>query len=151
MPAAAASVAAERRDILEALGGFRDPALARRAGALLLTGPFEAQDALRILGAQLENDATRLDALAWIDANYDALFARGAQDNFDRLPGWAEGGCSAEEKARFVRAFAQRMPKVDGGPRSYAKALERIELCIAYRAAQAPALSAWLAAGARRR
>ena len=145
------SVAAERRDILDALGAFRDPVLARQATALLLTGPFEAQDALRILGAQLENEATRLDALAWVDANYDALFARGAQDNFDRLPGWAERGCSAEEKARFVRAFAQRMPKVDGGPRSYASALERIELCIAYRAAQAPLLSAWLAAGAKRR
>lgn len=50
-----------------------------------------------------------------------------------------------------MTAFETRMQSVDGGPRSYAKALEQIDLCIAYRAAREPALSAWLAAGARRR
>lgn len=117
----------------------------------MLTGPFEAQEALLILRTQLDNQATRLGALAWLDANYDALFARGAQDNFDRLPGWGDGGCSAEERTRFVAVFAQRVAKLDGGPRSYAEALERIELCIAYRAAQEPSLPAWHKAGAKRR
>jgi len=147
--AKAASVAAERRDLLVALGGFRDAAIARDAAALVLTGPFDPQESLLILSSQLDNDATRLSALAWVDANYDALWARGAQDSFAELPGWAGGGCSSEERSSFVAVFAQRMPKVDGGPRSYAKALERIDLCLAYRAAQEPALSKWLLAGAK--
>jgi len=66
------------------------------------------------------------------------LFARGAQDNFDCLPAWADGGCSAEEPTRFVAVPAQRMPKIDGGPRSYAEAPQRIDFCIACRAAQEP-------------
>jgi cytosol alanyl aminopeptidase len=146
--AQASRVATERRDILKALGGFRDPALARQAAELMLTGGFNAQEALIILAAQLDDPATRAGALAWVDANYDALFARGAQDNFGELPSWADGGCSAEERTRFVSAFGERMAKVDGGPRSYAKALERIDLCIVYRTMQEPLLSAWLKTGA---
>jgi alanyl aminopeptidase len=142
--------ARERRDLVRALGGFRDPVLARRAADLMLGGPFDAAEALLILEGQLENDAARPGALAWLDRNYEALLARGARDNFDALPGWASGGCSAEEKQLFVAAFAKRMQDVDGGPRSYAKALERIELCLAYRAVQEPALSRWLAAGTGR-
>ena len=145
-----ARFARERRDLIRALGGFRDPALARRAAQLMLEGPFDANEALLILEGQLENDATRPGALAWLDRNYQALFARGARDNFDALPGWASDGCSAGEKELFVAAFAKRMKDVDGGPRSYAKALERIDLCIAYRAVQEPALSGWLAAGMTR-
>jgi hypothetical protein len=145
------SVAAERRDVLKALGGFRDPAVARQAAELMLTGPFAAQEALLILKAQLENESTRVHALAWIEANYEALLARGARESFRRLPEWAGGGCSAEERTRFVTAFAQRMQKIDGGPRSYTKALESIDLCIAYRRTQEAALSAWLKAGARQR
>jgi cytosol alanyl aminopeptidase len=137
-----------RREILYALGGFRDRSLAAEAANLMLAGAFDPQDALHILAGQLENDDLRASALTWLDHNYDALAARGARDNFDRLPGWAEGACTPGERKLFVAALADRMPYVDGGPRSYAKALERIDLCIANRDAQAPALTAWLAAGA---
>ena len=123
--ASAAKDAAERRDIIRAIGSFRDPAIAGNARELILTGPFDPVEALEILGSQLQSDANRSDALAWLDARYDSLAARGAQDDFDVLPNWARGGCSAAERSRFVTAFAQRMQTIDGGPRSYAKALER--------------------------
>jgi alanyl aminopeptidase len=139
-----------RRDLIKALGWFRDPATAVAARELMLSGPFAPVEALSILGSQLENDATRVGALAWLDTHYDALAARGAQDDFEALPYWAGDACSSSERADFVKALAQRMQSVDGGPRSYAKALEQIDLCLAYRAVQQPALAAWLAAGAGR-
>jgi alanyl aminopeptidase len=141
----------ERRDLLAALGAFRDPALAAQAAQLMLTGPFEPRAALLILRGQLEGETTRAGTLAWLDRNYDALMSRGAHDDFDGLPGWADGACSDEERNLFVAAFATRAPKVDGGARAYAKALERIDLCLAYRRAQEPALAAWLAVGTARR
>jgi cytosol alanyl aminopeptidase len=149
--AKAVSDAGERQDLLSALGAFRDPTLAAGAADLMLSGPFEPREALRILAMQLEGEATRAGALAWLDRNYEVLLARGPQKDFDRIPQWADAACTGNERALFVVAFATRAPQIDGGARSYAKALERIDLCLAYRAAQEPALTAWLAAGAGRR
>jgi alanyl aminopeptidase len=149
--AKAATVAPDRRNLIRALGGFRDPALARRASSMILDGSFDAHESLLILEGQLENEATRHGALEWLGRNYDALAARGASDDFHALLGWASGGCSVKDRELLMATFAERASKIDGGPRSYAKALERVELCIAYRRIQEPALSRWLAATAVRK
>ncbi len=136
-----------RRDTLRALGGFRAQPQQRAALTLVLDATFEPLDALQILAGALENESARVSALIWVDRNFDALAKQIAGDSTQRLPFWASAACSADERALFVTAFAERMRSVDGGPRSYANALERIDQCIAYRNAQQRPLDRWLTNG----
>ncbi len=133
-----------RRDALHALGGFRAPTQQRDALRLVLEDTFEPLESLQILSGALENESARAGALTWIDRNFDALAKRVAGDNLRGLSFWASAACSADERALFVAALSERMRNVDGGPRTYAKTLERIDLCVAYRAAQEGPLDRWL-------
>ena len=119
--------------------------------ALLLDPRFQPLDALQILAGALENDRARAAALTWVDRNYEALVTRVTRDNLVSLPAWAERVCSKEERSLFVSVLAERMRTVDGGPRAYAKGLEQIDLCLAYRAAQQGSFDAWLVAVSKRR
>jgi cytosol alanyl aminopeptidase len=140
-----------RRDALRALGGFRTLSQQREALRLVLEDSFEPLESLQILAGALDNESARASALTWVDRNFDALVKRVTENNLQRLPFWASAACAANERALFVAVLSERMRNVDGGPRAYAKALERIDLCVAYRAAQQGPLDRWLASGGARR
>jgi alanyl aminopeptidase len=136
----------EREDILWALGAFADPALTTRTAALALDARFAPREAVLPLRSALENVETRPVAMAWLERNADALMDRTPREARGFWPGWAGAGCTPDYRAAYVRAFASRAPNYDAGAAQYAKGLERIDLCIALRDAQAPALAQFAAA-----
>jgi cytosol alanyl aminopeptidase len=135
----------ERDDLFNALGSFRDPALARRAMDLTLDPRIQARDGVRIIEVAFKRPATRPVALAWLAENYDALAARVPREQQSYFAAWAGGICGSDERAQFVALFATRVADLDAGARTYRQTLERIDACIAMRRVQEPALNAFLA------
>jgi alanyl aminopeptidase len=60
------------------------------------------------------------------------------------LPMVGAGFCSAPERAEVEAFFKPKVEGYAGGPRILAQALERIDLCIARRAALGPSLAEFL-------
>ncbi|MFO1395633.1 MAG: M1 family aminopeptidase [Burkholderiales bacterium] len=136
----------EREDVIAALGAFRDPALRSAAFALLLDPQVPTRDVSKLLVTALEEPQNRPAALAWLAANIEALQARVPREQHS---GWIIGSgnaCTAEERAQVVAVFGARAPAMESGARRYKQALERIDLCLALRAAQQAPLAAFLAA-----
>ena len=77
--------------------------------------------------------------------NGDAAMASIPAEHQEVLPHWASDACTSRERALFVDAFEARLAKVEGGPRRYKSALERIDQCIALRRAQQASFNASLA------
>jgi len=137
----------QRGILIGGLANFRDPALVKQRLALLLTGEFDFRE---VMGSFLGSPTpeTRRLPFEFVRDNLDALLKvlpRGVGSDFAAyLPMVGAGFCSAPERAE-VEAFFK--PKVDGyagGPRILAQALERIDLCIARRAALGPSLAEFL-------
>ena len=134
----------ERDDVFAALGSFPDPALLARALALIADPKINARDGAVILKEALQHPATRPAALAWSAAHSDQL-ARAPREQQGYFPTWAEGACTSAERAQFVASFATRAAELDAGQRKYRESLEKIDLCLALRAAQEAPLNAFLA------
>ena len=134
----------ERDDVLAALGAFPDPALLARALALMSDPQINARDGAAILREALQHPATRSAALAWSAAHVDQL-ARAPREQQGYFPTWAEGACTSAERAQFIALFESRAAELDAGQRKYRESLEKIDLCLALRAAQEAPLNAFLA------
>jgi alanyl aminopeptidase len=88
----------------------------------------------------LDSPVARERILAGIDHSWDrlvALMPRGALFKFFDVTGH---GCSPGERADGERVFGPRAPAALGGPRAFAIALERLDLCIDERAREVPEL-----------
>jgi alanyl aminopeptidase len=60
------------------------------------------------------------------------------------LPQVGEGLCDPQDRSEYASFFGPRVNNVVGASRPYAQALERIDLCIALKKAQAPSVAAFL-------
>ena len=136
----------ERDDVLNALAQFGDPALGRRALALVFDPAIEARDGAQVVRAAMEYAPTRPAALDWLDANFDRFGSRLPREQWSALARWAGGACTPAERERFVAVLGPRLAAADAGARAYRQSLERIDLCVALRDAQAAPLNAFLAA-----
>ncbi len=145
--AAAAKQATNRRErgyLLTALGHFRDGAILQAALQIILADTFEGRDAIAILQAALANDATRRQAFDFMRANYAALEARLPREFTARFPSWTAELCTVADRDGMAAFFRPRMVNVEGGPRNLAQALERVDLCVAFKAAQQAGVAAFL-------
>jgi alanyl aminopeptidase len=134
----------ERGYLLSALGHFRDPQIARDALRVTLSEDFESRDSIAVLQAAMANDATRGTAFDFMQQNYSALEAALPREFTARFPLWAGEFCTAAARADMAAFFAPRMAKVEGGPRNLAQALERVDLCLAFKQAQQASIRAFL-------
>ncbi len=135
----------ERDDLYGALGSFRDPALVRRALDLTLDPAREPRAITKIVAPALRHPASRPVALAWLQANYDALSARMPREQQAFIVTWAAGICGPGERAQFAALFEKRMADVDAGARFYRQSLEKIDACLSLRRVQEGPLNAFLA------
>jgi cytosol alanyl aminopeptidase len=134
----------ERGMLLSALGHFRDPEIARVALQVTLGTALESRDSITILQAALTDEATRRLAFDFMQRNYDALDARLPKEFTARFPYWASGFCTAAERDAVAAFFEPRMARVEGGPRNLAQALERVDICLAFKQAQQSSVAAFL-------
>ena len=137
----------KRDEMLEALGGVRDPKRYEQALGLLLDKDLDFRETMWMLfGGSI--DATRNVAQNFFRTHEKELLARMPQD--ETTSGVAElsyvftASCDAarrDEIADFVKTHFGSMP---GGERTVKQAIESMDQCIASRKLLEPEVRAWL-------
>jgi alanyl aminopeptidase len=142
--ARATSESRERRDLLTALASFPEPALRERALDLVLGGGFDIRESGRLLQVFGRDGESRAQLWRWLTAHYGELAAALPAQTLAFLPELAEDFCSEDDRARVAAFFADKVRQHPGADRVLAQTLEQIQLCAAYRQAQAPSVAAFL-------
>jgi alanyl aminopeptidase len=127
----------ERRGrILTALGDVGEPALAPAALALLLDERVDPREAYGLVVRMSRNRATRPVLWGFLEENWEAVTDRLPRSAVAYLPSLARLACTRAERSDLEVFLRPRVAEVDGGTRVLDQALERIDQCIARRAAQ---------------
>ena len=146
---AAARKERDRHDrllLLETMGSFRDPAIAREAMRIALSDEFPAREAIVLVYGATHAAETRGPAYDFVRENFGELA--------DKLPSREAAGlvaagsalCDETRRAEVEAFFRERMASLPGGPRRYAQGMEQLRTCAAFRAAQAPAVARFFTA-----
>jgi alanyl aminopeptidase len=130
--------------LLFSLGLFPDPEIAKVALPIVLTDEFDNRESLGILFGVSQSRKTRDLAYDFVKQNWDALVAKLPTDTGAFLPYVAGGYCDAGHRQDTEDFFKGRSTKYAGGPRTLSQVLEGIDLCIAYKQAQAPSVAEFL-------
>jgi alanyl aminopeptidase len=138
-----------REVLLEALGMFRNPELARASLDLLLSKDFDPRESFYpLLFGPLSFVDTRDVPFEFVKQHLDAILKRlpreVGEDYAAMLPAVGNSFCDARHRGELDAFFADRVKDYNGGPRTLAQTLEGIDLCIAARKSLAPELTAFL-------
>ena len=136
----------ERRRLLSALGGFRDPAILKDALALVLHGGFDQRESFSIVWEALDDPRTRVQAYDFVKKNFDALVAKTPKAARGSLARVGSSFCDESHRADVESFLKSRVASFDGGPRNLAQSLEGISLCAAVRSRQEESVSKFLSA-----
>jgi alanyl aminopeptidase len=135
----------ERMRILEALGEFRSPALLDDALGLMLSDEHDPREAFRVATTAARNPSSVAQVWRFVRDHFDALAARLPETTMADLPRLTSTFCDERKAAEVEEFLTPRAPHFQGGPRELAQSLEEIRLCAAYRAAQSPSFTDFLA------
>jgi len=133
-----------RGDLLFSLGLFPDPEIIKLAMPIMLTDEFDSRESLGILFGVSQLPKTRDLAYDFVKQNWDALVAKLPTDTGAFVPFAAAGYCDTAHRQDVETFFQGRSTKYTGGPRILAQVLEGIDLCVAYKQAQAPSVTEFL-------
>jgi len=138
-----------REVLLQALGSFRDPELARASLDLLLSKEFDPRESFYpLLFGPVAYADTRDVPFEFVKQHLDALLKRlpreVGEDYAAMLPSVGGSFCDAKRRSELDSFFADRVKDYNGGPRTLAQTLEAIDLCIAARKSLTPELTAFL-------
>lgn len=138
-----------REILLDALGSFRNPDLARASLDLLLSNDFDLRESFYpILFGPLAYADTRDIPFEFVKQHLDALLKRlpreVGEDYAAMLPMVGSSFCDSKHRDDLDTFFADRVKDYTGGPRALAQTLEGIDLCIAARKSLTPELTAFL-------
>jgi alanyl aminopeptidase len=147
----------QRQAAINALGSFRDPAIAKDAIALLLTDEFDAREAyFALLFGPLDYPATRSLPFDFLKGHVDDLLKKlpreVGEDFAADLPRVGEAFCDATKRDEIEAFFKDRVKGYVGGPRTLEQTIEKIDVCIGERRAIEPEVDRFLmdaVAGAR--
>jgi alanyl aminopeptidase len=137
----------ERRQLLRALGHFRDPELRAAAFALVLDPGLDAREGVEVIAEAATLAESRSAALEFTAANFDTLAPRLSESRRVWIAESFHHGCSLAERDRVLELFTPRIASIPGGKLALAQTREHIELCAAFRASQQPRLAAAVAPG----
>ena len=133
-----------RGTLLFGLGLFQDPAISKVALPIVLTDEFDSRESLNILFGVSQSPKTRDLAFDFVKQNWDGIVAKFPTDTGAFLPFVAGNYCDTEHRQDAKSFFDGRSTKYTGGPRNLAQMLEGIDLCVAYKKAQEPSVTAFL-------
>ncbi|HEY3940794.1 MAG TPA: M1 family metallopeptidase [Bryobacteraceae bacterium] len=138
----------ERRSLRAALAAFRDPAALEEGMQALLSGKIPFIEGAMLLFAGQGFAETRKIPLTFLKAHYDEILAKrptgGGFDFAAELPRVGQSYCDAQSKQELESFFEPRIANLLGGSRMLSQTLERIDVCIATKAAQEPSVDAFL-------
>jgi alanyl aminopeptidase len=130
----------DKQRLVNALGNFRDVALARAAMNIVLSDDFDTRLSANLLFGPAWDPETRDLPFRFVREHYDALRAKlpstASSDEAAFLPYVASGYCDEDHRAEVEAFFKDRTAKTTGGPRILAQVIEQIHLCSARREAQ---------------
>src|SRR5262249_3164247 len=133
----------ERYRYLYALADFRDPALIDRALELSIGPKLRSQDTARYLSSFLANEPARARAWAFVKAHWKELEPKvrifGGDTNVVASLG---NFCDASSRDD-IASFFQQHP-LPSATRTLTQTIERINNCIAFRAAQSGSVTGFL-------
>jgi cytosol alanyl aminopeptidase len=135
----------DRRNLMVALLAFTDPALARRGLGVLLDPDFDVRESTTALWISSYAVPPRRATADFIAANFDALAQRVSSEVPGQWPYFARRLCSEQDRDNVDAFWRSRIASYPGAERTLNQAEEQIRLCAALRAAQAPAVAAFLA------
>jgi alanyl aminopeptidase len=135
---------ADRNRMLGALSAYPEKSLVERQLALALGDELDPRESMRLVWGAASDFRTRDVALAFVEKNWDALISRLPKDSGAGLVFVAGGYCEEKPRDEARAFFDGRSTRYMGGPRNFAIAFEGIDLCIAYKARQRPAVTAFL-------
>lgn len=131
-------------ELLNALGLFQQPEIAKAAFSIVLSDDFDVRQSIAILGAARDLPETRDLAYDFVKLNWDALIAKFPADWGAFMPFVAGSFCDERHRHDAADFFEGRSTKYTGGPRNLSQTLESIDLCVAYQKTQQPSLIQFL-------
>ena len=135
----------DRRDVLAALGSFRDPALAESAWDTLYAEQADAREGMSAMRLGAANDeAAAVLAVRYLRGHYDAIVKRLPEHAAAWFPRLGAALCDSTQKAEFEATLGDKASRVPGGARNYAQGIEEIGICIAARQSQRATLKSYL-------
>jgi cytosol alanyl aminopeptidase len=144
---AAAKVEKDRRDrgaLLGAMGSFVDKEIVQENFKIALSDAFDPRESLTLVFGAASDRRTRQAAYEFVKEHNDAIVARLPRDFGVRLAGIGGAFCDPEHRADLEAFYRERAARAPGGPRMLAQTLERMDLCIAMRAAHQSSVTSFL-------
>jgi alanyl aminopeptidase len=134
--------------LLEGLASTRVPGLLDDNVALATSGRLNPREISKLLvGGRWKEVAPPADSaigrsrmLTGVDRTWDTLVTLMPRGGLSRFLALAGQSCSAEERAESERVFGPRAKSILGGPRRFALALEKLDLCVTQRTREVPEL-----------
>jgi alanyl aminopeptidase len=134
-----------RELLLDAMGSFRDPVVARDAMRIALTDEFPAREAIVLVYAATHSEATQGPAYDFVREHFGELVGKLPAREGAGLVSAGAALCDESKRAEVEAFFQRRIAELPGGPRRYAQAVEQLRTCAAVRTAQAPAVARFFA------
>ena len=80
----------------------------------------------------------------WFQQNLDRILERVPEHSWGRMAIFGSTFCTIEKQAEVQAFFAERIDTMTGGPRTLAKTLEGIDLCVAKAGHHREDMNNWL-------
>jgi len=129
---------------LSAIGNTKEPDKAKEIRELVFSADLRDNEIYNILFPQAMMVETRDDTWEWFQQNIDKILERVPEAAWGRMTMVGDAFCDAEKQAEIDEFFGERIGDMMGGPRSLAKTLEGIDLCIAKAQHHQAEMEAWL-------
>jgi cytosol alanyl aminopeptidase len=129
---------------LYALAGAEDAATLNKVLALALTPEIRTGDLRYVLRYFTSESAARPVLWTWFKANFAALEKRLSRRGMGYAPDLQHYGCDPQTKADLVAFFGPKAKDLVGSPRVLKQTEERIDRCMAFKAAKGSELAAAL-------
>jgi alanyl aminopeptidase len=134
----------DRERLLTGLGNFLDPTLVAENLRISLSDDFDPRESMILIRSAAADRRTRQQAWDFVTQHYDQIVARMPADYGARLASIGRGFCDRQHRQELATFFEDKVGQSRGGPRILAQTLERMDLCIALRAAQQDSVNAFL-------
>ena len=120
-----------RRRMLAAIGSTKDPVKAAEVLELVFSDELRDNEIYSILFPQVFMAETRDATWDWFQQNIDRILERIPETSWGNVAFVGSAFCDPEKQAEVESFFEERIKTLTGGPRTLAKALEGINLCVA--------------------
>jgi cytosol alanyl aminopeptidase len=134
----------ERRSLIHAIATTTNPQRVQKNFEMILSDTLPMHESYALLQMPFHQPQTRQLAYDYIKSNFDVITAKLPRQGGAFLIGAMSAFCDEEHRKDVQSFFEPRADAINGGPNALKSALERIDLCIAFRAGQQTSVEKFL-------